>query len=502
MHSLDDRLNLEQSRMNSPLVSRKATGVAMGAYQYVTPSVEDLIKIGMSMEEARVFNKKFTQFLARRHDPLASMTLSPPPTVPTFDQLLPVSPSEIKVLLNKVAVVKLNGGLGTRMGCHGPKAKVEVRDGYSFLDIAVRQVEYLNRTYGVDIPLSFMNSFHTQKSTERIVTKYVNQRVSIKLFNQSRFPRFHKDSLRLLPKPLGKKVVDKHEAHGQWYPPGSGDVFLSLYRSGLLDEYQKSGVEYIFISNVENVGGSIDPVILKSIVMGKEDFMLEVTERAASDTFGSFLVRDGGLLNILEASQISSDKVSTFDAAEFKYWNTNNMWINVGALRRLIEEDRLNLSLVENIRDLPNGRQVVQLENPAGSIIRCFPRARALEVPRSRMRNVKSTAGLFPLQSNLFELEEDGQLVMSPKRAFPTLPLIKLGEHFHDINEYMKRFPDIPDILELDRLTVAGDVRFGRNISLKGTVVIVANPGEKIDIPSGCVLENKIVTGSLRIHDH
>jgi UDP-N-acetylglucosamine pyrophosphorylase len=36
-------------------------------------------------------------------------------------------------------------------------------------------------------------------------------------------------------------------------------VFLSLYRSGLLDEYQKSGVEYIFISNVENVGGSIDP---------------------------------------------------------------------------------------------------------------------------------------------------------------------------------------------------------------------------------------------------
>jgi hypothetical protein len=95
-------LNLEQSRMNSPLVSRKATGVAMGAYQYVTPSVEDLIKIGMSMEEARVFNKKFTQFLARRHDPLASMTLSPPPTVPTFDQLLPVSPASAHLLLERL----------------------------------------------------------------------------------------------------------------------------------------------------------------------------------------------------------------------------------------------------------------------------------------------------------------------------------------------------------------------------------------------------------------
>jgi UTP--glucose-1-phosphate uridylyltransferase len=70
------------------------------------------------------------------------------------------------------------------------------------------------------------------------------------------------------------------------------------------------------------------------------------------------------------------------------------------------------------------------------------------------------------------------------------------------MSEYVKRFQEVPDILELDRLTVAGDVTFGAGVSLKGTVVIVANPGEKIDIPSGCTLENKIVTGSLRILDH
>ena len=53
--------------------------------------------------------------------------------------------------LNKLAVVKLNGGLGTSMGCVGPKSVIEVRDGMSFLDLSVRQIEYLNRTYDVNV---------------------------------------------------------------------------------------------------------------------------------------------------------------------------------------------------------------------------------------------------------------------------------------------------------------------------------------------------------------
>jgi UTP--glucose-1-phosphate uridylyltransferase len=37
---------------------------------------------------------------------------------------------------------------------------------------------------------------------------------------------------------------------------------------------------------------------------------------------------------------------------------------------------------------------------------------------------------------------------------------------------------------------------------LKGTVIIVANHGNRIDIPSGSILENKVVSGNLRILDH
>ena len=41
---------------------------------------------------------------------------------------------------------------------------------------------------------------------------------------------------------------------------------------------------------------------------------------------------------------------------------------------------------------------VIQLETPAGSIVENFAKPKVLRVPRNRMRNVKNTANLFPLQ--------------------------------------------------------------------------------------------------------
>ena len=75
-------------------------------------------------------------------------------------------------------------------------------------------------------------------------------------------------------------------------------------------------------------------------------------------------------------------------------------------------------------------------------------------------------------------------------------------KQFKKVSDFLKRFSSVPDILELDHLTVSGNVTFGRGVSLKGTVIIIANHGDRIDIPAGSILENKIVSGNLRILDH
>ena len=67
--------------------------------------------------------------------------------IESFLQVIPYKKllaSEIdnpKDLLDKLIVVKLNGGLGTTMGCRGPKSVISVRSGLTFLDLTIQQLE-------------------------------------------------------------------------------------------------------------------------------------------------------------------------------------------------------------------------------------------------------------------------------------------------------------------------------------------------------------------------
>ena len=113
---------------------------------------------------------------------------------PGEDQIVPYSKlsSADSKNLSKLAVLKVNGGLGTSMGMTGAKSALEVKDDMTFLDLTVRQIEHLNTTHRVDVPLILMTSFNTHEDTLRIIKKYANQQLRITTFNQSRYPRIFK----------------------------------------------------------------------------------------------------------------------------------------------------------------------------------------------------------------------------------------------------------------------------------------------------------------------
>ena len=111
-----------------------------------------------------------------------------------------------------------------------------------------------------------------------------------------------------------------------------------------------------------------------------------------------------------------------------------------------------------------------QLETAAGAAIRHFKNGHGVNVPRSRFLPVKSCSDLLLIKSDIYSLEH-GQLVLNENRMFGTTPVIKLGDHFKKIAQFQKRFKKIPKIIELDHLTVTGDVYFGRNVTLRGTVI-------------------------------
>jgi UTP--glucose-1-phosphate uridylyltransferase len=140
------------------------------------------------------------------------------------------------------------------MGCIGPKSVIEVRGESTFLDLTVRQIEYLNEKFNCDVPLILMNSFNTHMDTLKIIKKYNQHHIKVHTFNQKMFPRVEKENLIPLPKSIDPEKFDPAD----WYPPGHGDIFDSFYNSPLFKELIDQGKRYVFISNIDNLGATVD----------------------------------------------------------------------------------------------------------------------------------------------------------------------------------------------------------------------------------------------------
>ncbi|KAL3630380.1 UTP--glucose-1-phosphate uridylyltransferase [Castilleja foliolosa] len=387
-----------------------------------------------------------------------------------YDTLAPVpeDATETKNLLDKLVVLKLNGGLGTTMGCTGPKSVIEVRNGLTFLDLIVIQIETLNAKYGCNVPLLLMNSFNTHDDTLKIVEKYTKSNIEIHTFNQSQYPRLVVEDF----KPLSSKGNTSKEA---WYPPGHGDVFPSLKNSGKLDALLSQGKEYVFVANSDNLGAVVD---------------LMVTPKTLADVKGGTLISYDGKVQLLEIAQVADENVNEFKSIEkFKIFNTNNLWVNLKAINRLVEGDALKMEIIPNPKEV-DGFKVLQLETAAGAAIRFFDHAIGINVPRSRFLPVKQTSDLLLVQSDLYTLS-DGFVTRNPARTNPANPSIELGPEFKKVASFLGRFKSIPSIIELDSLKVTGDVWFGAGVILKGKVTIAAKPGVKLEIPDGAVIANK-----------
>lgn len=93
----------------------------------------------------------------------------------------PETKTTIKEMLDQLVVIKLNGGLGTSMGCSGPKSVIPVRSDLTFLDLTVQQIEYLNKKYSANVPLVLMNSFNTDEDTHKII-RYSCRKQLMKVF--------------------------------------------------------------------------------------------------------------------------------------------------------------------------------------------------------------------------------------------------------------------------------------------------------------------------------
>ncbi|CAJ0583536.1 unnamed protein product, partial [Mesorhabditis spiculigera] len=390
-----------------------------------------------------------------------------------FDDL-PVFERAKTDVLDRLVVIKLNGGLGTTMGCKNAKSFIEVKDGHSFLDLAIAQNEAFNKKYNAKIPLLLMDSFNTFADTrEKLQGRNVRQ------FEQSRCPRVYSDTF--LP------VEEEAE---RWYPPGHGNIFASLEFSGELDRLLAEGRDIIFVSNIDNTGAVIEPRIAQFFSEIGAEYAMECTPKTQADIKGGTLIEIGNHIMHLEIPQVPPEHLDDFCSTKvFKIFNTNNIWVNLRAVKKNLEQIRSEI--IVNKKKLSNGREVIQLETSIGGSIKAFDHAYCIHVPRSRFLPVKKTDDLLALASDLYELQPDFSLKLSVDSA----PLITLPSHLQLLSGFRNAFPEYPKMRELRSLSVEGDVCFEADVTLKGNVQIKAEPGAKLIVPRGATIEDQVYTG-------
>jgi UTP--glucose-1-phosphate uridylyltransferase len=291
----------------------------------------------------------------------------------------------------KVAVVILAGGMATRFG-GVVKAVVPVLGERTFIDLKIGDVTELARRIETPIPIWVMSSFSThQKTVQYLDERWPQQHVEV----------FSQDvSLRLTPE--GELFLDDHGVPSP-YATGHGDTTFALRRKGLLRSFLAQGGEYVFVSNVDNLGATLDPALIALHVENGAEASVEVVRKAPGDKGGA-PARLNGTAQIIEGFRFPPG----FDQDSIPVFNTNTLIFSARAIDR--DFDLPYYQVDKSVA----GRPAVQFERLIGEVT-AFLSTRFIEVER------EGPEGRFLPAKDVAELQRrlpDIATVAASKRAF------------------------------------------------------------------------------------
>ncbi len=424
---------------------------------------------GVHAAELAALRRRLRQLDEPEAGLLPGDVLEPLPDLPRVDELPDPPPGQARDVLGRLVVVKLNGGLGTSMGLSGPKSLLEVKPGTSFLDVLATQVLALRERHGARLPLVLMNSATTRGPSLDYLRRYDGLRVpGVPMdFPQGREPKIRADDLQPVAWPADPDL--------EWCPPGHGDIYTALAATGTLGALLDAGLRYAFVSNSDNLGALADVRIAAWQATEQVPFALEAVRGTPADRKGGHLARYQGRVVLRETAQVPDGDTSFTDVERWRWYNTNNIWIDLHALRdlRAVDQAAPALPLIVNRETVdprdPASTPVIQLESAMGAAIGSISGARAIHVPRSRFAPVKTTDDLLVVRSDAYELTTDGR--MKPSFDGPG-PVVTLDmDFFKLLPGFEQRFPaGAPSLFRCRRFEVEGDVTFGAGVVAVGDV--------------------------------
>ncbi|EPE06673.1 udp-n-acetylglucosamine pyrophosphorylase [Ophiostoma piceae UAMH 11346] len=239
-------------------------------------------------------------------------TLEPLPESATAS-ILDSAPSDISawyksglelIAQNKVGVVLMAGGQGTRLGSSAPKGCYDIglpskKSLFQIQAERIRKIQELAGS-GAVVPWYIMTSGPTRGPTEAFFAenKYFGlSKANVVFFEQGVLPCISNDG-KILLEGKGRVAVA---------PDGNGGIYQALVVSGVLADLKKRGIEHVHAYCVDNCLVKVaDPVFLGFSASKDVDIATKVVrKRNATESVGLILQKNGKP-DVVEYSEIDA----------------------------------------------------------------------------------------------------------------------------------------------------------------------------------------------------
>ncbi|MGI9516231.1 MAG: UTP--glucose-1-phosphate uridylyltransferase [Pirellulaceae bacterium] len=222
---------------------------------------------------------------------------------------------------NKVAVIIVAGGQGSRLGFHHPKGMFPLGpvSKRTLFQIHIDKLRALNQRYGVIIPLYLMTSPATHEETDSFLRAnnwFGYPPDHVRLFCQGTMPAVDADSGKLLLAGRDQLFLG---------PDGHGGMLAALEKSGCLADLKSRGIENVFYCQVDNPLCQIgDAATLGYHLLAKSELTTQaVPKREALQKVGNIVSIDGQV-QIIEYSDLQEEVArQTCADGSLKLWAGN-----------------------------------------------------------------------------------------------------------------------------------------------------------------------------------
>lgn len=186
-----------------------------------------------------------------------------------------------EVHMNKVCVVFLCGGQGTRLGSDQPKGCfVLPRLNKCLFEVHFQKIRDLEKRHGVRIKVFLMTSTFTHDDTENFLRKNRNFGLDVTLFDQDNTVclDFEMKALRFDEKSFCES------------PNGNGGLINALFKHRVIWEMRKAGIRWINVLSIDNILANIcDPLAIGLLYSRNLDILSKAVAKQEGESVGLFV---------------------------------------------------------------------------------------------------------------------------------------------------------------------------------------------------------------------